>query len=304
MLLRRDEREEGIAHLAVAEVPRAQAVLEVHEPVANVVRGLDEKGQGMARPPSRAGRAAEQAAVLGHARKVVALALVKAEFFSTRPARHAVGYHGLARVLRERAERGVRELQAAGVVARLEPGDQPEALRVALIAREIRPLRRVQFGTRFRRHGRGLKPMPDRVLARVSEWRIAQIVRESGGRDDLPELRAVLRESVPSGDQCAHPPAQRAPHARDLQRVREPRPHVVVVGQRKDLRLVLEPTERRGKSQPVRVAPKLRPRGIVRARLAGAAEPLRAEKLIPVHAHGGDPILNPPRIARMTKYLA
>ena len=62
MLALRDNREKCVAHDFIVEVAEAHTILEIHEPVANVIRRLDEENERMPRPAFR--RALDQPAVL------------------------------------------------------------------------------------------------------------------------------------------------------------------------------------------------------------------------------------------------
>jgi len=66
--------------------------------------------------------------------------------------------------------------------------------------------------------------------------------------------RRIVREGVPRDHLLADQRAERPPHARGLEAVREARPHVVDLREREDLRLVLHPAEGRGKDDAVEVA--------------------------------------------------
>ena len=89
-----DDREECIAHGLVAEVAEARAVLEVHEAVADVVRGLDEECERVPRPAFRC--ALDEPAVLGDFGEVLALTLKVAEFFQARAdVRHGAEERGV-----------------------------------------------------------------------------------------------------------------------------------------------------------------------------------------------------------------
>src|SRR5688500_1831376 len=60
---------------------------------------------------------------------------------------------------------------------------------------------------------------------------------------------------------------------------------VIVIRQRKNLRLILEPAKGAREDQPIGIAAKFRARRSDRLRLHLAAEPFRAEELRPLHAH-------------------
>ena len=70
MFLRRDDGEEGIPHILKAQVSEPEAVLKIHQPVANIIRRLHEEDERVARPTFR--RALDEPAVLRDGREVLA----------------------------------------------------------------------------------------------------------------------------------------------------------------------------------------------------------------------------------------
>ncbi len=84
------------------------------------------------------------------------------------------------------------------------------------------------------------KDLVQRLLARVTEGRVPQIVPHGDGLDEV--LVQVER------------PAHGAGEARDLKGVRQPRAVVVALGRDEDLCLVLQPAERLGVDDAVAVA--------------------------------------------------
>ena len=102
----------------------------------------------------------------------------------------------------------------------------------------------------------------DCLLARVAEWRIAQVVGQAGSSDNLadvtkfvgPWLILVARHE-PYDNFARH----RLAHTGNFQAVRQAVVHKDAVGQRKYLRLVLQAAERRREHQAVVVALKVAP---------------------------------------------
>ena len=100
--------------------------------------------------------------------------------------------------------------------------------------------------------GRVPEPVADGELARMAERRIADVVGQAGGFQDLAGefRRGVVRQKI------ARHGAQRTPHAADFQRVAEARVDVVVTHQRMHLRLAGQTPERTGIDDAVPVLQK------------------------------------------------
>src|SRR5213075_1818926 len=110
-----------------------------------------------------------------------ALAGEKARFLllDTNAPRHAL--RSLHRILHERAERGVREAQAAVEAIVLELRERAQALRVAVEAEKVGALLCVEASEQG---GMRDEPALDRVLTAMSERRIADIMRQASGVHD------------------------------------------------------------------------------------------------------------------------
>ena len=106
--------------------------------------------------------------------------------------------------------------------------------------------------------GRVPEPVADGELARMAERRIADIVGQAGGLQDLAGefRRGVVRQLAPAAQEIARHGAQRAAHAADFQRVAEARVDVVVTHQRMHLRLAGQTPERTGIDDAVPVLQK------------------------------------------------
>ena len=137
---------------------------------------------------------------------------------------------------------------------------------------------------RLRGQSGGVEPMANRVFAGMAERGIAEIMRERGGRNDGPDVGSVdlTVRKVPLANLRAHPRAERPADAGDFQPVGEAGANVVVVGQRKDLGLVLQATEGRGEDDAIRVDLKWGTRGVRKAG-RGQAETVGAQELAPIH---------------------
>ncbi len=193
-----------------------------------------------------------------------------------------LGHERLDRVFRERAERRVREPQPR-IVRHLQPRDDAEALRVALEAREVLLLDLAQRRARVRGDRRFFKPHADRIFTRMTERRIAEIVRQRGRGDDRAKIRRVnFWQLAARADRGADDRGERPADARDLEAVREPRAHVVVVREREDLRLVLEPAKGGRKNDAIRIALEWRALRLG-VGVAFRAEPVCAEEPGPLH---------------------
>ena len=194
---------------------------------------------------------------------------------------------GLSRVLAERTERGRGELRAA-VDLELEPGHYPEPLRVPLEGQEVRALALGEGG--HRRHSElGVEEGGDGVLSRVTERRVADVVRQAGRRDHVTHVvRVELRvgaDAMPLAHGVAHALAERPAHRGHLQAVGEPRVHDVVLGEREDLRLVVETPEGAGEEDAIPVALEVAPRDLRRGvtERAAIADAFAGEEPSPVH---------------------
>ena len=74
------------------------------------------------------------------------------------------------------------------------------------------------------------EPLADRILAGMPERRIADIVRQTGGRDDRPEIaRLDILQAMPGNDFAADHGTQRAADATGFQAVRQARTHVIAL---------------------------------------------------------------------------
>src|SRR6185436_12687027 len=155
------------------------------------------------------------------------------------------------------------ERQPAAPPGALEPGEDPERLRVPLEPQEILPLALAEPVHEARR-GLLRKVLLDRGLADVAEWGVAEVVRETGGRDTVTQVAriATLGERHPlRSERPADERPERAPDRRHLEAVREPRVNVVIERQREHLCLVREPAERTTEQDSVVVALERRARG-------------------------------------------
>lgn len=135
----------------------------------------------------------------------------------------------------------------------------------------MRLLQRIHIGV----VGRVPEPVTDGELARMAERRIADVVGQAGGFEDLAGKlrRGILRQLVPAAQKITRHGAQRTPHAADLQRMAEARMDVVVTHQRMHLRLAGQTPERTGIDDTV---------PILQKRAAGRVQLLEIHTAAPV----------------------
>ena len=160
-------------------------------------------------------------------------------------------------VLAHGPQRRHRVAQATPPLARLEPAEDAEALRVALEAApgpSTPP--RVANGLGRQRHGAA---RPGTSARPSAGWPPLPSARTADCRCHAPGTRrppACPGARGPPSHALAHQRlarqlAQRAPHARGLDAVRQPRARVVAGGERKHLRLVMQPPEGAGEDDAV-----------------------------------------------------
>lgn len=161
-----------------------------------------------------------------------------------------IGVAGAPGVLEVGAQGGVGEARAAIELVILQLGQHAKALGIAFEIEEVAP-----FGIAHRiqpaASGGLLEPVPDRVLAGVAERRVADIVGQAGRLHHHAQVagRAPVRQAIA---QClAHPHAQRAAHATDLQRVGQARVDVIVAGDRVYLGLAPQAAKGTREDDPV-----------------------------------------------------
>ena len=97
----------------------------------------------------------------------------------------------------------------------------------------------------------------DGLLARMAERRVAQVVSQTRSSDDFADVTQLVGPrlaSIARHQSLDHLTGHRLAHARHFQAVCQPVVHKDAVGQRKHLRLVLQPAKRRGEYQAVIVA--------------------------------------------------
>jgi hypothetical protein len=104
------------------------------------------------------------------------------------------------------------------------------------------------------------KPLTNRVLTGVTEWRIAKVMDQATSRSDSLNLTIHTRFNLFLGQQIsARRDCKPSSHRRDFKRVGQARPDGIMGLQRKHLSLVLQPLEGRRENRPIMVSFKLFP---------------------------------------------
>lgn len=226
-------------------------VFHVHDAVAGIVGRFGQQGKRM---PGKVAPARLQAQGAEHILEDGGLGLIVVELAL---AATRTGLPGIPGIFDHAGQRGIGEPEPALIAVVLHHVDHPEALGVAVEATEVALLRLLQ-----RVHidvvGRIPEPVADGELARMAERRIADIVGQAGGLQDLAGefRRGIIRQLAPAAQKIACHGAQRTPHAADFQRMAETRVDMVVTHQRMHLRLPGQTPERTGIDDAVPVLQK------------------------------------------------
>ena len=155
-----------------------------------------------------------------------------------------------ARILGKGRQHGTRELKPTRIRRVLQMRQNPEPLGIAFVVEQISALIRVQPGQIL---GMRCKPRPHRIFTGVTKRRITNIVRQTGSGHHRTKIGRMhlWRQTMTIHNRAADHRTQRAPHTGGLQTMRQTRTNIIALRQRKHLRLILEPTERRGKDNAV-----------------------------------------------------
>ena len=258
------------------------SILYIHDFVANIVGRLNEIHQRMPRIAHALAALvfkARYAQFVGNALEGVALGFEKTKL-------GFLGKRGTKRIFYNGGKGGISHHEAAAPTSVEMVREQAEGIGVAVEARNVVPLTGREVESVFHLCAAPLrKEAANGALARVTERRVAHIVGEAGGRNHCAELapkfigiiRITLFQNI--GDISA----QRAPHARHFEAVRQAVVHEYAARQGKHLRLVLHAPEGGREDKAVVVALKFRAPlrgGALRARLAPA---FRRNELLPIH---------------------
>ena len=125
----------------------------------------------------------------------------------------------LAWVLGKGGQRGGRQTHPA-VVFHLQSRQDSETLRVAFEANEVLPLARFEQRLEVRR----AEVLRDRVLCRVAEGWIANVVCQACGGNDVPDVsgrNALELRAMALDDLATHHGPERPPDRGDLERMGE-----------------------------------------------------------------------------------
>ena len=141
-----------------------------------------------------AGNALDQPGGFGHFLEVLGVLLEEAELLAAFSGQFPVDRRR-PRILGKGRQHGTGELQAAAIGRVLQPADDAEALRVALVALEVGPLGRRE-GMAFKQAGI-TEPLADRIFAGMAEGRIADVVRQAGGGNDGAEICLLYTSPSP-----------------------------------------------------------------------------------------------------------
>ena len=171
------------------------------------------------------------------------------------------------------------------VVRAFEAVGDAKALRVAFDVKQVGALRVVVEAFEDVARFRALEVVAHRLFAEVAEGRVADVVREAGGGNDVADVGGVdvvprqfgIFFQQPGADAAA----EAAPDAGDFKRVGKTGADVVVFFQREDLGFVFHAAEGSGEDEAVAVALEV---GTHRGFGAGGlADAVGGEQLRPVH---------------------
>ncbi|MNZ33415.1 hypothetical protein D3C78_507610 [compost metagenome] len=241
-----DQVEQQRFDFGVLQQLHFQAVFQVDQRVADVIRSLHQVDQRVARPALVFQlRQAELAGDLFEQRQ---FALVTAELVLL--VAQGVGVACAPWVLQVSTEGGIGQPGTAVELVVLQLGEYPKALGVAFEVEEVGALvvaHVVQPAT----PGGLLEPVADGVFARVAERWVADVMGQAGRLHDHPQVAggAPVRQAVAQGFADAH--AQRAADAADFQRVGQACVDMVVAGNRVHLGLAPEAAEGTGEDDAV-----------------------------------------------------
>ena len=138
-------------------------------------------------------------------------------------------------------------------------GEQTEGIGISLKVDDVAPELRIQFALQFSTCPLGEESLY-RLLAAMAERRIAQIVSQTGGSHNLPDLlkERILQFGMLYDEFLGDVVAQRHADTCYLERVGQTVMHEDASRQGEYLGLVLKPTEGSGENQAVIVAFELR----------------------------------------------
>ena len=260
------------------DLPDLVGVFDVHDEVADVVRRFHQVGERVALPCLATVATRRDAKRLVDGGEVFEVVLIDAVLFV------GVFVGGGGVFARRRQGRG-GQTQAAVVVRAFEAVGDAKALRVAFDVVQVSALRVVVEAFEDVARFRAFEVVAHRLFAEVAEGRVADVVREAGGGNDVADVGGVdvvprqfgIFFQQPGADAAA----EAAPDAGDFKRVGKTGADVVVFFQREDLGFVFHAAEGSGEDEAVAVALEV---GTHRGFGAGGlADAVGGEQLRPVH---------------------
>ena len=273
-------------YFLVAQNLQLVGILEIHNLVTDVVGSLHEIDQRMAHIAQGLARRGEtnDTQLLSNLLINVALRAKEAELPLLRRGRRGVG------ILHDARQRRVGHGETALTAPLKLMGQEPESIGIALEAGDVVPEGGTDQLLQVAARTLG-KERLDGLLARVSEGRVAQVVGQTGCRNNLPDLREqrALQLGVLLHQQAGYVAAQRHADAGHLQRVGQTVVHKDTARQGEHLCLVLQAAEGRRENQPVVVALELRAVVVPLQVPLLLSQPLVRYQLLPVH-HNGDKV--------------
>ena len=223
-----------------------QTVLKVDQRIADVVGGLHQIHQRMARPAFVLQLRHAQAR--GDLFENGQLALIAAElvFLVAQRVRVARG----PGVLQISAERGIGQSRATVEMVVFELRQDAEALGVALEIEEILAFGLAHSVEPATPGGLG-EPVANRIFAGMPERRVANVMRQASRLDHHAQVTGIAPVGQGGTQGLADSHAQRAADAAHFQRVGQAGVDVVVAGNRVDLGLAPQAAKGSGKDDPV-----------------------------------------------------
>ena len=166
-------------------------------------------------------------------------------------------------------------------------GEQTESIGVALEMGQIGPLSRSQLRLKLT-PGALAEKCRYGLFARMAERRIAKVMSQTSGGNDLPDSVDLPRPGLRAMTLAEHDGGlggERAAHTGHFDRMRQSVVHEDAARKRKHLRLVLQTPEWRRKHQPVIVALEVAAHSAARIVIVFKPEALVAYQAVPVHFH-------------------
>ncbi len=197
------QRRHGGLKIGIGDDAQLARVFHVDNAVADVVRRFQKIRKRMP-APARAFRQPHRAEDFG---EKIAFRRIEIELALA----HALRFVGGARILHQSGNDWECQAKTAPVLVVLKRVDNAEALGVAVKSRKVGPLCGQQIFEILLFVGGILEPVADGLLARMAKGRVAYVVRQAGGLNDLAQM--VRR--APSGRSPRCRRASPTPRPRD-----------------------------------------------------------------------------------------